>query len=178
MDKRRTWLIVGMILGTVYLRLVLPESLYNFKPVTAMCLFAGACFTDKRWALVAPLLAMLLSDCFLGFHGMMPYVYGSFVLSVCLGFFLKNRRHVVPIAGTTLLSSLLFFLITNFGSWTGPDYPHTWTGLLESYRMGLPFFRSTVAGDLFFSAVLFGGLALAEIGLPALRAPEAVINNS
>src|SRR5436190_22378556 len=123
MEKRRTWLIAGIVVAAALLRLA-PHP-QNFSPVAAIALFGGACFADKRWALVVPMLAMLLSDCFLKFHGMMPYVYGSFALSVCLGFFLKNRRRVLPIAGMTLLSSVLFFLITNFGSWRGPDYPHT-----------------------------------------------------
>jgi hypothetical protein len=63
-----------------------------------------------------------------------------------------------------LLGSIQFFVITNFGFWVINDevfYPHTWQGLVKCFTMALPFFGGTLAGDLFYSLVLFGGYALA-----------------
>jgi hypothetical protein len=105
-------------------------------------------------------------------HGLIPVVYGSFVLIVCLGFLLRGRRKVVQIAGATLAGSLLFFVLTNLGVWAmGSLYPKTWEGLVACYVAAIPFFQNTLLGDAVYATLLFGGLALAEKSFPALREP-------
>ncbi len=47
-------------------------------------------------------------------------------------------------------------------------YAKTMGGLAASYAAALPFFQNTILGDLFYTAVLFGGLALAERCFPLL----------
>jgi hypothetical protein len=55
----------------------------------------------------------------------------------------------------------LFFLVTNFGWWaTGSIYEPTFAGLVQCYAQGLPFFKNTLLGDLFFAVLLFGGYAV------------------
>ena len=90
MFKPRFIVIASMILVAAASRLI-PHPM-NFTPITALALFAGACFADKRWAFGVPLAALLLGDLVLGFHVLMPVVYGSFALSVCLGLWLRHRR--------------------------------------------------------------------------------------
>lgn len=149
-----------------------------------MALFGGACFAHRRAAFVVLLAAMFLSDLAigllsgnlsLGLHRLIPVVYGSFALIVCLGFWLRTRRTVVPIAGATLTGSVLFFALTNFGVWAGSLYPNTWEGLVACYVAAIPFFHNTLLGDAVYSIALFGGLALAEKGLPALREPALAL---
>jgi hypothetical protein len=48
-------------------------------------------------------------------------------------------------------------------------YPRSMAGLEACYVAAIPFFQNTVAGDLFYSGLLFGGFALLERALPALR---------
>ncbi len=164
----RALLLVILIFSAAAARLVPHPP--NFAPIGAMALFGGACFADKRWAFAVPLAAMLVSDLVLGFHRLMPVVYGSFVLIVCVGFWLRKRRALVPIGAAAMSSSLLFFAATNIGVWAlGSLYPKTWQGLVACYVAAVPFFWNTLLGDLFYSAVLFGGLALAERGFPAIR---------
>jgi hypothetical protein len=157
----------------------------NFAPIGAIALFGGACFASRRAAFVVPLAAMFLSDLAigllsgdlsLGLHRLIPVVYGSFGLIVCLGFLLRTRRTVVPIAGATLAGSVVFFVLTNFGVWAfGSWYPNTWEGLVACYVAAIPFFHNTLLGDAVYSTALFGGLALAEKGLPVLREPELAL---
>ena len=164
-----------------------PErSIGNFAPIGAMALFGGACFAHRRAAFVVPLAAMFLSDLAigllsgnlsLGLHRLIPVVYGSFALIVCRGFWLRTRRTVVPIAGATLASSVLFFVLTDFGAWAlGSLYPNTWEGLVACYVAAIPFFHNTLLSDAVYSTALFGGLALAERGLPALREQPLVLS--
>jgi hypothetical protein len=132
----------------------------NVTPVAALALF-GAVHLDRRVALVVPLAALLLSDLVLGFYQGMIWVYGSFVLIGLVGFWLKRHPGIVPAAGATLVSSVLFFIVTNFGFWTtGLLYPMDGAGLLECYAAAIPFFRNTLIGDAAYVTLLFGASAL------------------
>ncbi len=143
---------------------------HNVTPIAAMALFAGAYLPSKRLALIVPLLAMLLSDLVLGLHDSMLYVYAGIALTVVVGFGLKQRPRVMPAILASLIASGLFFLITNFGAWaTSGIYPQTTGGLSMAYTAGLPFFRNSLLGDLFFTAILFGGFQALERISPSLR---------
>jgi hypothetical protein len=146
-------------------------------PIAAMALFGGVYFTSKRAAFAVPLAAMLLSDLVLGLvsHGsaiflLMPYVYAGFVATTCPGLLIRARHSPARIAAAALASSVLFFVVTNFGSWVAFSfYPKTLDGLVACYVAGLPFFRNTLAGDAVYTVILFGGFAVAERCFAALR---------
>jgi hypothetical protein len=143
----------------------------NFSPIDAMALFGGAYLGRRGLAFVAPLGALLLSDAILGFYHGMAFVYGSVALVVVVGWWVSSRRSPLRIGAAALASSVLFFVLTNFGVWLFSGfYPLTATGLAACYVAAVPFFQNTLAGDLFYSALLFGGFALLERGVPALRA--------
>lgn len=143
---------------------------WNFTPVGAMALFSGAMLRDKRLAFGFPLAAMLVGDCVIGFHLLMPVVYASFLLSVMIGRWLRHGRTAGRVAGATLAGAFQFFLITNFAVWAVSRlYPKTGAGLLACYIAGIPFFRNALAGDAVYVAMLFGALALAEWRYPTLR---------
>jgi hypothetical protein len=174
MFRTRFLVVSGMILAAALARLV-PHP-WNVTPVAAMALLGGACFADRRLAFAVPLAAMFLSDLVLGFSILTPVVYGCFAAIVGIGFLLRGRRSVLPIAAASLTASLLFFVVTNFGVWQlGHGYPKTSAGLVECYVAALPFFGNTLAGDAAWVTVLFGGLALAERWLPALRERPAAV---
>jgi hypothetical protein len=98
-------------------------------------------------------------------------------LIVCIGFLLRRRRRLLPIAGATLASSLLFFIITNFAVWaSGALYPRTAIGLLACFVAAIPFFQNTLLGDAVYSVILFGGFAFAERNFPALKDTRAAIH--
>jgi hypothetical protein len=64
---------------------------------------------------------------------------------------------------------VLFFVVTNFAVCArGSLYAKNIGGLVTSYVAALPFFQNTVLGDLFYTAVLFGGFAWAERRFHAL----------
>ena len=108
-----------------------------------------------------PLIALLVSDFILGFYQHMEVQYLSFVLIVCIGFQLQQRRTAPRIAGATLLSALVFFIVTNFGVWAFDSlYPKTFSGLVSCYVAAIPFLRNTLMGDLMYTAILFGGFRL------------------
>ncbi|HZP60305.1 MAG TPA: DUF6580 family putative transport protein [Opitutaceae bacterium] len=167
MIRPRFAVLTGMIFAAAAARLIPHPP--NFTPIAALALFGGAHFADKRLAFAVPLAALLLSDAALGFYPGMPAVYVSFALVVVLGLGLRRRHAPLPIAGAALAGSVLFFLLTNFAVWSaGGLYPRTAAGVAECYIAAVPFFGHTVAGDLFFTAVLFGGFALMQKRWPVL----------
>lgn len=128
----------------------------NFAPIGGLALFSGANFKNKI-ALLIPLSTMFISDIFLGFHSTIPYVYISFIIIALIGNLIKNNKWQSLVLAS-LTSSVLFFLITNFGVWASFNmYPKTIDGLIQSYVMGLPFFRNTIISDLFYSFSFFYG---------------------
>lgn len=170
--ETRFWLLLSMIVACAALRLV-PGDIMNFKPVGAIALFAGACFASRRAAAAVTFLTMLVSDVFLYVSRYQSHlgdalatqaiVYAAFALILGIGFWLRSRRHVSTVVAGSLAGSILFFLVSNVSSWLMYDtYPMTANGLLECYAAGLPFFRTTLVSDLFFSGVLFGTWALLE----------------
>jgi hypothetical protein len=136
----------------------------NVTAIGALAVFSGSKYSSVK-ALVITVSAMLVSDMFLGFHSVMWATYGCFALSVLLANKFLKKRSVIRIAGITLTSSVLFYLITNFAVWAvhGSMYPHTLAGLLDSYIMALPFFRNSIIGDFFYMGIFFGGWELVGI---------------
>jgi len=130
----------------------------NFAPITAMALFGGV-YLNKKQALTLPILAMILSDFVIGFDSlpMRLSVYGSFILAVLIGFWVKSHKNAKNIIFASLISSILFFVITNFAVWAfGTMYLKSLTGLAECYLMAIPFFRNTILGDLVYTGAFFG----------------------
>ena len=167
----RTFLALAIIVLAAALRIA-PHP-WNFTPVGAMALFSGAIIRDRRLAFLFPLLALFAGDIFVGFHKLMPIVYASFLVSVAIGFWLRRRRSVARIGAATLFGAIQFFLVTNFAVWAvGLSYPRTGAGLLACYAAGVPFFWNTLAGDVFYVTLLFGGFALAERLFPVFREPS------
>lgn len=141
----------------------------NVSPVAAMALFGGAYFSDKRVAFLVPFLALLLSDLILGLHDTMVYVYAGFGLTVVIGFWISKNLNISRIALAAVGSSVLFFIITNFGAWfTSGLYPMTIDGLMQAYVAAIPFFQNSLLGNLVFTALLFGGYAALQRNVPAL----------
>ncbi len=168
----RLAVLLGMIALAAVLRIV-PHP-WNLTPVGAMALFAGAMLRNKRAAGFVPLAALFAGDSIIGFHRLMPVVYASFLVSVAIGFCLRERRTIARVAGAALLGAIQFFIATNFAVWAlGGFYPRTAAGLGACYVAGLPFFWNTLAGDALYAGLLFGGFALAERLVPLLRGPAA-----
>jgi hypothetical protein len=170
--KPRAVLLLAIVFSAAALRLLPHPS--NFTPIGALALFAGAHFDDKRWAFIVPLAAMLLSDILIGFHSGMPIIYAAFAAIVCMGFLLKQKKTALRVTGASLAAATFFFVVSNFAVWAIDGlYPMTFQGLVTCYVAAIPFFANTLGGNLFYSAVLFGGFALAERKVPVFASARS-----
>lgn len=172
--------LILMVLAAAATRL-LPHP-PNFTSMTALALFGGAHFADRRLAYLVPLVALLFSDLLLGVYwswSSMAYdphmwvQYLCFALVVTLGLGLRQRRSVARTGGTMLLASTLFFIVSNFGVWVFEGmYPQTAAGLVACYVAAIPFFGNALLGDALFTLLMFGGLHLLEARFVSLREPQ------
>jgi hypothetical protein len=150
------------LLAFAALSRVLPHP-PNVSAFAATAVFAGAYLQNWRWAGVMVLAAYVLSDVFLGAHATMPFVYLALVIGTWLGQRFLARRTAGRVVFYNLMNSLIFFAITNAGTWlTEGLYPMTVSGLMTCYVAAIPFLQYSVLGDLAYAAALFGGWALAE----------------
>ena len=69
---------------------------------------------------------------------------------------MKRIKTPVLVIGSTFLSSILFFVVTNFGVWIMGWYPRTMEGLITCYILAIPFFRTSLLANLIYVSVLFG----------------------
>jgi hypothetical protein len=156
----------------------------NVSPLSAVALFGGAYFT-KRWqSVLLPILAYWVSDLVLNnvvYKAFFPtftlfsvdfyFVTVSLLLMSALSWVLLKVVKVQNVLTASIISSLIFFVITNFGSWINwKMYPMNAAGLTACYVAGLPYLLNTMIGDLLWSAILFGGFALAQRRFPVLAA--------
>ena len=145
-----------MLIGVVLRLLPHPE---NFTPVTAIALFSGVVLSPAI-ALTVPLLVMIATDMIIGPHPLFLLTWGSFFAVSLIGVAIKKNARVGRIFLGSLSGSLLFFIVTNLGVFLFQNmYPKNFSGFFQCYWMAIPFFRNSLAGDLFFNAVLFGVFA-------------------
>jgi hypothetical protein len=161
------WILTLMIFAAAFVRL-LPHP-PNFAPIAAMALFGGAYFNKKWAAFLVPLAAMFITDLIIGFHETMWAVYLSFALIVVIGMLMLKEKKIGNIFFASVISSVSFFIITNFGTWISmPIYEKTGVGLAACYTAAIPFFHQTLLSDLFFIGVLFGLYHFVKIKFPVL----------
>jgi hypothetical protein len=168
----KTSFILGLVLiALAALSRLIPHPM-NFAPITAIALFGGVNFNGK-FSPILPLAALLISDLFLGFYAGIAWVYGSFLLVVAIGLLIRKYKTIPVVFGATIVSSLLFFLITNFGVWqAGMFYTKNFTGLIECFVAAIPFYRNSIMGDLFYVAVMFGVYEMALKYLPKIQSTK------
>jgi len=166
------FVITAMIAVAAIARFFTPVP--NFTPIAAIALFGAAYFSKKSLAFLVPLVALSISNIWLGFFDVltMSAVYVGFILAGVIGLWIGKNVSVSRVIGGALASSVVFFILTNFASWIWLGglgiYPMTFGGLMMSYVAGLPFFRNEVLGTLVYSGVLFGTYEFVKHRFPAL----------
>jgi hypothetical protein len=147
----------------------------NFAPVAAIALCGPSLFRSRRMALLLPLAILFASDVALNLHygvailtGEMFIRYLALAMIVMVGFYMRGSRRVSGFMLASLGGSIGFYLLTNTVSWlTSVQYAKTTMGWWQALTVGLPgypptwiFFRNSLVGDLTFTLLFIGCLAL------------------
>ena len=165
----RTFVILSLIVLGITTRFI--PHWPNFTAVGAVALFGGAMFKGSFKAIGIPVLILFLSDLVINnviyasfyesFQWFTPgfgFMYAAFILTALIGKLNIKSIKVLPVAGGVISSTLLFYLITNLGSWMGnPIYTKDFSGLMMAYEAGLPFLLNQIGATVLYSAILFTG---------------------
>jgi hypothetical protein len=146
----------------------------NLSLMGTAFLFSGYLSSKNKGAFIVPYAALFISDYWIGFYSGMSWVYSGFALSLLVGTLIKEIKFT-RIAVASLISSLAFYLLSNFGVWTsGTLYTRSLSGLLECYVAAVPFFRNTLLSDLVGSLAVFYVFQFAQ----KFWAPQSVKNQA
>lgn len=175
--------LLGIIIIIALARLI--PNMPNFSPMAAIALFCGAHF-DKFWkAILVTLIATLISDIVLNntiyasmntgftvFYDGFIWQYLAYGAIAFLGSKIFNSINKAKVIGGSIATTLVFFLISNFGAWISlPFYSKDIAGLLSAYTAGIPFIKNTLISDMFYSSLLFGGYYVLQNRFASLRLP-------
>lgn len=151
----------------------------NFSPLGAIAVFGAAYFSKKWHVFLIPIAATWLSDLFINnviyaqyypqftwFYEGFYWQYGAYLLIALFALFLFKKVTAITALFGALGSSVIFFLISNFGCWS--SYPQTIEGLIACYAAGIPFLKGTLLGDLFYCGILFGSFEFIKLRIPSL----------
>tara|TARA_B100000029_G_C16951396_1_gene732694 strand:- start:12 stop:536 length:525 start_codon:yes stop_codon:yes gene_type:complete len=143
----------AVIIFALSLTRIIPHP-SNFTPILAVGIFAGFYFKQFYLSFFVVIFSMFVGDLFLGFHDTMLFTYFSLGIVVLIGMYIKNLNLKETLV-SSILSSVCFFLITNFGAWiTLEMYEKSFSGLLQSYVMAIPFFHNTLISTIIYLIVL------------------------
>ncbi len=163
------WLVV-LSLSAILMR-ILPHP-PNVSPMNAICLFSGMVLGLRFLAFIVPIAMLYFSDLLINntigrafietdssvilWTDFMYWTYASYLLIIVFSAFLMRRALAKHVVLGALFSGLLFFLITNFGTWVAYDfYPKNAAGLLLAYESAIPFLRVSIIGDVVFALLLY-----------------------
>ena len=170
-----TYLAVVLLILIASFSRIIPH-MPNFTPIGAMALFGGAYFKNKYHAFLIPILSLWISDLvinnfilsyyneFTWFYSGFLWQYSAFIIIILIGYYSLNKLNFKNILFSSLGSSLIFFVVTNFGVWiSGSMYPLDLNGFITCYVLALPFYKGTLLGFLFYSSFLFGVFEMTKL---------------
>ena len=147
---------ISLILILAFARLIPHPP--NFTPIIAVALISGYFFKNINLSLLILLVAMLLSDLFIGFYENMIFVYASLLLITFVFHKISKKINYKNLFIYCFAGSLIFFIFSNFGVWAlgSPGvldvaYERNISGLVECYILAIPFFGNTFLSTLIFA---------------------------
>ena len=130
----------------------------NFTPIIAVAIMSGYFFKNINLSFLALIVAMLVSDLFIGFYENVIFVYASLLLITFIFYKISNKISFKNLFIYGFAGSLIFFIISNFGVWALGShgvydiaYEKNLNGLMQCYILAIPFFGNTFLSTLIFA---------------------------
>ena len=176
---KKNLLLIVLFVAIIFLGRILPHP-YNFTPLIAVTLLSSYSISNKFLAIIIPVVGFWLSDLFMNnhiyagyfadftvFNSGMIWTYGAIVLVALMGSSFLNKITTGKVVLASLSGSTIFYLISNFGVWAfSPMYAKTLAGVVQCYSLALPFYGTSLMGDLVYCALLFGAYQLVFFKIP------------
>ena len=147
---------ISLILILAFARLIPHPP--NFTPIIAVAIMSGYFFKNINLSFLVLIVAMLLSDLFIGFYENVFFVYASLLLITFVFYKISKKINFKNLFIYSFTGSLIFFLVSNFGVWilgspgvNNIAYAKDFNGLVECYILAIPFFGNTFLSTLIFA---------------------------
>ena len=122
----------------------------NFTSLIALSFYIPALLGLRYLPIL--ILSFIITDLFIGFHGVVLFTWGSVVI---IGLFSKYFiKSILSRVSGALIGAFVFFLITNFGVWSLGSYGYTIEGFILCYTLAIPFFAYNIISTSIFSAII------------------------
>ena len=171
-SRNSFYFVLGLILIAAFSRII--PHYPNFTPLCAIALFGSKYFKNRYLSFLIPIIALWFSDIIINnfilshyferftfFYSGFYWQYGSFLLITLLGKKTLKNFTFLKLLGVTISSSLIFFILSNFGVWVSSSiYSKDILGLIACYTAAIPFYFGTLSGSVFYSFFLFGSYKL------------------
>ena len=169
MDKKENnfFFVIGLILLASFYRII--PHYPNFTPIIAISLFGGKYFENRNLAFFLPVFILWISDLIINnfildyyktFTFFYPGFYWQYFSILLISFIGRNyikETSVFRLLGISISSSLVFFIISNFGVFISSSiYPKDFNGLLLCYIAAIPFFHGNLISSIIYTFSLFG----------------------
>ena len=126
----------------------------NFSPIISFAVLSPLLLQNKNLGALLIVLAMFISDIILGFHTYQIVIYLTLIF---ISYISTIKKSYIRLFATSLFSSLIFFIVTNFAVWFFWDYyPKTFEGLVSCYTLAIPFFQNTLLSTVIFTIGILG----------------------
>ena len=130
----------------------------NFTPIIAAAIMSSYFFKNINLSIVVLLVAMLISDIFIGFYENLIFVYVSLILITFTFFKIGKKINFKNLFIFSFAGAFIFFIISNLGVWilgspgiSNVSYEKNLSGLVQCYILAIPFFANTLLSTLIFS---------------------------
>jgi len=124
----------------------------NFTSLIALSFYIPALLGLRYLPIL--ILSFIITDLFIGFHGVTLFTWGSVVI---IGLFSKYFiKSILSRVSGALIGAFVFFLITNFGVWSLGSYGYTIEGFILCYTLAIPFFAYSLISTFIFSGIIEG----------------------
>ena len=122
----------------------------NFTSLLALSFYVPALLGIRY--IPALIISFLITDLFIGLHGITLFTWGSVIL---IGLLSKNfsKNFLSRISGS-LIGACIFFIVTNFGVWSLGSYGYTANSLILCYTLAIPFFAYSLISTFIFSSII------------------------
>ena len=124
----------------------------NFTSLIALSFYIPALLGLRYLPIL--ILSFIITDLFIGFHGITLFTWGSVVvIGLFSKYFIKN---ILSRVSGALIGAFVFFLITNFGVWSLGSYGYNFEGFILCYTLAIPFFAYNLISTFIFSGIIEG----------------------
>lgn len=168
MERKSLWISLFIVISLLFTRII-PHA-PNFTSAMAGLIFGGVILRKGIYAIII-LIGYYIADLLInnitysadqsGFQWTSQsfgYIYISLFLSYFISrLFSNSMENPLKIIGVSLVCSILFFTLSNFGVWMeGLIYTQNISGLITCYVAALPYLMNEIAASIFFSCLYFG----------------------